>query len=274
MSYLHRRFFPVASRFLMAGVLSLLMLGVSLCDNACGSYPITLDFAQNPTLPSAQGMTVVTGSGGPESTYSSILGNNRLKLDSFATGGDPEVYYSKTNFFATQGFNTVKYMGYAATNTYEFFINGNKVASGLRPKGFSGNEFYFGDGTPTGGNVSAEIEFVRYSNQPFSSGGEVPEPLSLAIWSLVAGGFVSCKRGKNRWQGARATWLSARSLRVSALFIPMLILTLSLTGCGDGRTGSSSKSSSQNSVPASKGPAGSQNQDSDKSYPVAEGPIE
>jgi hypothetical protein len=82
-----------------------------------------LDFAQNPTLPSAQGMTVVTGSGGPESTYSSILGNNRLKLDSFATGGDPEVYYSKTNFFATQGFNTVKYMGYAATNTYEFFIN-------------------------------------------------------------------------------------------------------------------------------------------------------
>jgi hypothetical protein len=198
---------------------SRLFILVLLCiaampTNADATHALALDFALNPTQPSAQGMSFYTDSGRPESDLVSIVGGNRLTLDSYAASGDRQVYYY------------------------------------------------------------AEIQHLKYSNQPFSIGGEVPESLSLAIWLLLAGGFVSCTRGRNPWQGARAAWLSARSLRVSALLIPMLILTLSLTGCGDGRTGSSSKSSSQNSVPASKGPAGSQNQDSDKSYPVAEGPIE
>lgn len=308
-------------------ILVLFCIG-AMPTNADATHVLALDFALNPTLPSAQGMSFYTDSGRPESDLVSIVGGNRLKLDSYAASGDRQVYYYKDNVFDhtidlemeirlkilnsgsfgffvvaynpnvssnfviskdgwriygvtsgsgydfSQGFNTFKYRGYAGTNSYEFFVNGSLVASGTRPSGYAGNQLYFGDGTPTGDNVTAEIQYLKYSNQPFSSGGEVPEPLSLAIWSLVAGGFVSCKRGRNPWQGALATWLSARSLRGSALFIPTLILTLSLTGCGDGRTGSSSKSSSQNSVPASKGPAGSQNQDSDKSYPVAEGPIE
>jgi hypothetical protein len=97
----------------------------------------------------------------------------------------------------SQGFNTFKYKGYAATNSYEFFVNGTLVASGARPGGYNGNEFYFGDGTPTGGNVTAEVQYVRYSNQNFSSvpnGGEVPEPISLATWTLIAGGLMKLRR--------------------------------------------------------------------------------
>jgi hypothetical protein len=45
----------------------------------------------------------------------------------------------------SQSFNTFKYKGYASTNSYEFFINGSLVASGTRPSGYSGNQFYFGD---------------------------------------------------------------------------------------------------------------------------------
>jgi hypothetical protein len=94
----------------------------------------------------------------------------------------------------SQGFNTFRYRGYASTNSYEFFVNGMLVASGARPGGYNGNEFYFGDGTPTGGNVTAEVQYLRYSNQNFSSGGEVPEPISLATWTLIAGGLMKFRR--------------------------------------------------------------------------------
>jgi hypothetical protein len=220
---------------------------------------ITLDFAQNPTLPTAQGMIFYTETGRPESDFASILDNNRLRLDSFTSispNADKAAYYYKDNVFDhttdlemeirmkiidsspfgffvvaynptvsanfvinktgfqiyqltsgsgydfTSGFNTFKYKGFAGTNTYEFFINGSMVASGGRPSGYNGNQFYFGDGTTTGGNVSAEIEFIRYSNVNFSSGGggEVPEPISLATWSLLAG-IVGLRRARKRQLG-------------------------------------------------------------------------
>jgi hypothetical protein len=210
---------------------------------AHATHLLTLNFAQNPTLPSAQGMSFYTDSGLPENSLVSILDSNRLKLDSYVASGDRQVYYyqdgvfdhtidleielrakilnsgdfglfvvaynpnvssnfviSKTNwriygiasgnsqYDFSQSFNTFKYKGYASTNSYEFFINGSLVASGTRPSGYSGNQFYFGDGTPTGLNVTAEIQYLRYKNQNFSSGsGEVPEPMSLASWVLVAG---------------------------------------------------------------------------------------
>jgi len=213
---------------------------------------IALDFAQNPTLPSSQGMSFYTESGLPESNFASIL----LKLDTFTTlASDKMAFYYKDNVFDhtkdlemevrmkitesspfgfsvvaynpavsanfiisktgfqiyaltsgsgydfTSGFNTFKYKGFGATNTYQFFINGSMVASGARPGGYNGNQFYFGDGTPTGGNVSAEIEFIRYSNVNFSSGGgEVPEPVSLATWSLLAG-IVGLRRARKRQLG-------------------------------------------------------------------------
>lgn len=252
MSYIRRRLFLSNSRFLLAGVLSLLMLFVSLGQQARASYLLTLDFAQNPTLPSAHGMSFYTDSGRPEGELVSILNSNRLKLDSFAAVGDRQVYYTKSNFFDhtidleievrmkilnsnnfgffvvgynqnvssnfvisrtnwqiyglasgngqydfSQGFNTFKYKGYAATNSYEFFVNGTLVVSGTRPGGYNGNEFYFGDGTPTGGNVTAEVQYLRYSNQNFTSGGEVPEPISVATWSLLVGGLLKFRRRRS-----------------------------------------------------------------------------
>jgi len=213
---------------------------------------LTLDFAQNPTLPSAQGMSFYSETGRPESDFASILGSNRLKLDSFSTlTSDRMAYYYKDNIFDhttdlemelrikiinsspfgfsvgvsninvssnfvvnkngwivygvtsgggydfSQGFNTFLYKGYGATNTYEFFVNGTRVAFGARPSGYSGNQFYFGDGTPTGGNVTAEVQYLRYSNESFSSGA-VPEPVSLASWSLFVGGTILLRRRKSR----------------------------------------------------------------------------
>lgn len=213
---------------------------------------LTLDFAQNPTLPTLQGMSFYSETGRPEGDFGSILGNNRLKLDSFTTlTSDRMAYYYKDNIFDhntdlemelrikiinsspfgfsvgvaninvssnfvvnkngwivygvtsgagydfSQGFNTFKYKGYGATNTYEFFVNGTLVASGARPSGYSGNQYFFGDGTPTGGNVSAEVQYIRYSNENFSSGA-VPEPVSIATWSLLAGGTILLRRRKSR----------------------------------------------------------------------------
>lgn len=234
---------------------AMLALGV-ISERPVRATVITLDYAQNPTLPSSQGMIFSTETGRPESDFASILDNNRLRLDSFTTSSaDVAAYYYKdnvfdhttdlemeirmkiidSNFFGfsvvaynatvssnfainktgfqiyqltsgsgydfTSGFNTFKYKGFGATNTYQFFINGSMVASGGRPGGYNGNQFYFGDGTPTGGNVSAEIEFIRYSNVNFSSGGgEVPEPVSLATWSLLAG-IVGLRRARKRQLG-------------------------------------------------------------------------
>jgi len=213
---------------------------------------LTLDFGQNPTLPSAQGMSFYSETGRPESDFASILGSNRLKLDSFSTlTSDRMAYYCKDNIFDhttdlemelrikiinsspfgfsvgvsninvssnfvvnkngwivygvtsgggydfSQGFNTFLYKGYGATNTYEFFVNGTRVAFGARPSGYSGNQYFFGDGTPTGGNVSAEVQYIRYSNESFSSGA-VPEPVSLASWSLFVGGTILLRRRKSR----------------------------------------------------------------------------
>ncbi|MEI6527492.1 MAG: hypothetical protein WCP62_15795 [Planctomycetota bacterium] len=213
---------------------------------------LTLDFAQNPALPSAQGMSFYSETGRPESDFASILGSNRLKLDSFSTlTSDRMAYYYKDNIFDhttdlemelrikiinsspfgfsvgvsninvssnfvvnkngwivygvtsgggydfSQGFNTFLYKGYGATNTYEFFVNGTRIAFGARPSGYSGNQYFFGDGTPTGGNVSAEVQYIRYSNESFSSGA-VPEPVSLASWSLFVGGTILLRRRKSR----------------------------------------------------------------------------
>jgi hypothetical protein len=45
--------------------------------------------------------------------------------------------------------------------------------------------------------VSAEVQYIRYSNQNFSSGA-VPEPLSIATWSLLAGGTILLRRRKSQ----------------------------------------------------------------------------
>ncbi len=253
MSYIRQLSFCTVRKRFLAGSLCLLMAVATLFTvPAQASYLLTLDFAQNPTLPSAQGMSFATDSTASESTLASIVGGSRLKIDTFQLPNDRGAFYFNNNFFShttdlemeirlkifnssnfgfsvaaynsdvaaifvisrtnwridkgpsgngqfdfSQDFNTFKFKGYAATNTYDFFVNGNKVSSGTRPVGYSGNQFYFGDGTSTGGNVSAEVQYVRYSNQNFTSGGEVPEPISVATWSLLAGGLLKFRRRRS-----------------------------------------------------------------------------
>jgi hypothetical protein len=92
-------------------------------------------------------------------------------------------FNSGSGYDFTSDFHKFRYKRTAATNIFEFYIDDVLAASGATPSGFSGNQFYFGDGTSTGGNVQAEIRYVKYRNDSFSP-DPVPEPTSLAIFSL------------------------------------------------------------------------------------------
>jgi hypothetical protein len=59
-------------------------------------------------------------------------------------------------------------------------IDGSAVASGALFPLAGPSALYIGDGTPTGGNVSAEIEYIRYINADTVTAA-VPEPSSVVL---------------------------------------------------------------------------------------------
>jgi hypothetical protein len=218
-----------------------LLLGTGIGTSQAG-YQYSINFATNPSLPSAQGMTYATDALQGENTIMSIVGGNRLSVNTFQLASDRGAFYYKDNvydpnldlemetslkiidssFFGisftaytiersssfvisknaftifgstmqtgynfTDKFYKFTYRRTAATNMYEFFIDGVLAVSGQTPSGFNGNQFYFGDGTSTGGNVHAEIQYVKYRNDTFAP-DPVPEPTSLAIFAV--GGLLS-----------------------------------------------------------------------------------
>ncbi|MDB5349172.1 MAG: sorting protein [Planctomycetota bacterium] len=67
------------------------------------------------------------------------------------------------------------------THAFVLRIDEAVVAAGILPGGFAGpSAVFFGDGTPTGGNVQGDISYIRYSNPARA----VPEPSSLALAGL------------------------------------------------------------------------------------------
>lgn len=216
-------------------------------------YQYSINFATNPSLPSAQGMSYATDASQGENTIMSIVGGNRLSVNTFQLPNDRGAFYYKDNFFDhnldlemetslkiidsssfgisftaynidrssnfvisknsfgiygstyqsgynfTDKFYKFTYRRTAATNMYEFFIDGVLAASGPTPSGFNGNQFYFGDGTSTGGNVHAEIQYVTYRNDTFAP-DPVPEPTSIAIFSV---GGLLCYATRRRMKHKR-----------------------------------------------------------------------
>ena len=114
-----------------------------------------------------------------DATYSSYF---VVTPSGWSMGGLP----SSGTFADTTAFHTFELKTTAATHSYELFLDTMLVSSGLQTAGFAGShEVTFGDATPTGGNLIADIQFIRY-NSPSSS---VPEPSSIILCGLGASIF-------------------------------------------------------------------------------------
>ena len=78
-------------------------------------------------------------------------------------------------------------------------IDGVQVSSGLMSPGYAGeNLIIFGDGTPTGGDLKADFQFIRYNAEPSTA---IPEPSSLAIAGLGAVALFIHRSARNRTKG-------------------------------------------------------------------------
>lgn len=93
-------------------------------------------------------------------------------------------------FANPSAFHVITLRSFAATQTFDFLIDNVSVASGSLGAGVPGTSFVnFGDVSPTGGNMIAEFEYIRYNYTPPPS-STVPEPAAALLWTL--GGLSVC----------------------------------------------------------------------------------
>ncbi|QDT06246.1 hypothetical protein K227x_46550 [Rubripirellula lacrimiformis] len=94
------------------------------------------------------------------------------------------------------GFHDFKLTKAGGSNAFTLDIDGSQVAAGtLGTVNSSPSYLYFGDGSPTGGNLSGEIESLRYSNSPFAA---VPEPASCVTLCLALTCLFGVFRSRRR----------------------------------------------------------------------------
>ena len=229
----------------LAGMLAM------IATTAHAGPTFNLDFSQNPTLPSAQGLTYGDPPSGPEALTFHVV-NGLLHLDTKQFPNDTQGYYQYLNgydhtvdaeivakvkvmemtgsfgsvfgyydsahsnfvvvtptgwsiygtgvtgtFADPSAFHVLDLKTTAATSQFSLSVDGVQVATGSQFSGFGGpTDVYFGDGSPTGGNMVADIAYVRYSNNPFASPSAVPEPSTVvgAVLAGVAGLAVARRR--------------------------------------------------------------------------------
>lgn len=81
-------------------------------------------------------------------------------------------------FDATNSFHTYTVFSPGGTGIYHFFIDGVLVASNSVSGGDPGGRLYFGDGTLTGGDGRADIDYVKYCQ----SAACYPPPSGMVSW--------------------------------------------------------------------------------------------
>ncbi|WP_168215716.1 PEP-CTERM sorting domain-containing protein [Roseimaritima ulvae] len=97
----------------------------------------------------------------------------------------------------TPGFHDFKLTKAGGSNAFTLDIDGSQVAAGtLSTVSSVPSYLYFGDGSPTGGNIRGEIEYLRYSNSNIAS--VVPEPSSCVTLGLAAIGLLGGVRQSRR----------------------------------------------------------------------------
>ena len=81
-------------------------------------------------------------------------------------------------------FHVLTFQKPGGSNQYSFSVDGVVVSSGSLPGGYTGGPLlYFGDGTPTGGNVTADIAYIHYSN---TNAVTVPESSAVVLAGIGA----------------------------------------------------------------------------------------
>lgn len=102
-------------------------------------------------------------------------------------------------FTDTQDFREFRFKA-LASGTYTFSVDGVVVSSGIRQTGYlsPSSLVYFGDGTPTGGNVKADIAFVQFNtSEPTGNPGQavpVPPTLLTAVGIPMLVGLIRRRR--------------------------------------------------------------------------------
>ena len=102
---------------------------------------------------------------------------------------------SSGTFADPAAFHTFRLDTFAATHSFSLAIDGAPVASGLMSPGYAGeNLFIFGDGTPTGGDLTVDFQFIRFNAEPVA----VPEPSAGALSGLGAASLLLLRLVRNR----------------------------------------------------------------------------
>jgi hypothetical protein len=102
---------------------------------------------------------------------------------------------SSGTFADPAAFHTFRLDTFAATHSFSLAIDGAPVASGLKSPGYAGeNLFIFGDGTPTGGDLTVDFRFIRFNAEPVA----VPEPSAGALSGLGATSLLLLRPVRNR----------------------------------------------------------------------------
>lgn len=83
-------------------------------------------------------------------------------------------------FTTTDAFHVYKLTGTAGSTTYQLFVDGVLVASNAVSGGDPASRFAFGDGTTSGGDGQAEIDYVRYC---------LSEPITVVQIDIKPGSF-------------------------------------------------------------------------------------
>lgn len=105
---------------------------------------------------------------------------------------------SSGTFTDPTAFHTFRLDTFAATHGFSLSIDGTPVASGLLTPGYAGETLViFGDGSPTGGDLKADFQFIRFNAEP----AIVPEPSALMLSGIGVASLLVLRSIRNKRDG-------------------------------------------------------------------------
>jgi hypothetical protein len=133
-------------------------------------------------------------------TFGLMVGVNdatsQLYFNITPTGWSVAANGNSGTFADPSAFHLFRLDTFAATQSFTLAIDGVQVSSGFMSPGYAlENLIIFGDGTPTGGDLKAEFQFIRFNAEPTTA---IPEPSSLAIAGLGAVSLLIRRSARNR----------------------------------------------------------------------------